>query len=65
MPRLVQNCTASERVLDVDAVGPPWLLTSTGVFFPLRGCKLVRKRGIEKPVGGLTALSAKRYRLRP
>ena len=41
MPRLVQNCTASERVLDVDAVGPPWLLTSTGVFSP---CGAVRNK---------------------
>ena len=34
-------------------------------LLPLRRCKLVRKRGIEKRVGGLTALSGKRYRLRP
>ena len=33
-PRLVQYCTASERVLEADAVGPPWLSTSTGAFSP-------------------------------
>ena len=61
MPRLVQNCTASERVLDADAVGPAMTLDEYGRLLSLRRGKLRRKRGIEKCMGGLTALSSKRY----
>ena len=45
MPRLVQYCTASESVPEAEAVGPPWLLTSTGAFSPAGAVKLGESGG--------------------